>query len=459
MFLAASATAVAAPWRWSGPARPPAGESVTYTLRGPPGRAYVVVVFAGARACPHDNLPGDPAQTLDTRGLLADGGADTRQLSFGEGRSTICAYDDGRVVAGRVIRAGPRRDRLHIKASSEQSSAAYDAVVTATGYVGRAVDSLYADAASQHLGTVTVVAIPPNSRCRKTRPAQRATRTNYAVVGGAHFSVDVTLVNAFEASRSQRLCGYLTAQRRTRGGVGERTVARAQISSAQFESDDATGGGGPQRDAVLRVVAAWLVFVGLALGIVAIARRVMARGELGSRGGVPSLPGGRPQAGRGDHTVPVAGPPEVDASSPGYEFVQRRRDEEVGFAIQRAVGAAADVYRDRLRVILERQDGPEWLDAFNRRRRVDMLAKGHGPPASYGSFEPRAVLNCLAYDLAGLQLIDLAAVDAARSLCGLANAAHHPDPDKPLTDADYQRAWRLYSQITGYAAPFDSHRG
>jgi len=70
----------------------------------------------------------------------------------------------------------------------------------------------------------------------------------------------------------------------------------------------------------------------------------------------------------------------------------------------------------------------------------------------------RAVLNCLAYGPAGLQLIGLDAVAAARQLSGLANAAHHPDPDKPLTDADYQRAWRLYSQITGYAAPFDTYR-
>jgi len=137
-----------------------------------------------------------------------------------------------------------------------------------------------------------------------------------------------------------------------------------------------------------------------------------------------------------------------------------RRHEEVTFAIQRAVGTTADVHRDLLRRILEYQDGPDWLDAFNARRRADMLTRGQRPPASYASLEPRAVLICLAYDLAGLQLIGLDAVPAARQLCGLANAAHHPDPARPLTDADYHRAWRLYSQITGYAAPFalDTHR-
>jgi hypothetical protein len=161
-----------------------------------------------------------------------------------------------------------------------------------------------------------------------------------------------------------------------------------------------------------------------------------------------------------DDAVPHA-TTAADASetSPSYEFVQRRRGEEAAFAIQRAVAMTADVYRDRLRRILEHQDGPDWLAAFNARRRADMLAKGQGPPAAYASLEPRAVLNCLAYDPAGLQLIGLDAVAATRQLCGLANAAHHPDPDKPLTDADYQRAWRLYSQITGYAPPFDTYRG
>lgn len=148
---------------------------------------------------------------------------------------------------------------------------------------------------------------------------------------------------------------------------------------------------------------------------------------------------------------------EATEPSSGYDFVQRRRDEDVSFAIQRAVGATADVYRDRLRLLLEHQDGPDWLAAFNRRRCSDMLAKGQPPPRPYESFEPRAVLACLAYDPAGLQLIGLDAADAARKLCGLANAALHPDPDRPLADFEYRRAWRPYTKVTGYAAPFDRH--
>lgn len=206
-------------------------------------------------------------------------------------------------------------------------------------------------------------------------------------------------------------------------------------------------------DEIIGGILAW-VFVGLLIaGIAALVH--FARRD-------PPASGRRRRAapGRGlRHVADDRGPAQSEAGDDGlgYEFVQRRRDEDVCFAILRAVGATADVYRNHLRLFLERQDGPDWLNALNGRRRADMLAKGLGPPAAYASFEPRAVLNCLAYDPAGLQLVDFAAVDAARKLCGLANAAHHPDPDKPLTASDYQRAWQLYTQITGYAAPFDPY--
>jgi hypothetical protein len=62
--------------RLSGPSRPPAGETATYVLRGPPGMSYRVVVFAGSRACPGDLLPGNPAQTFDADGFLNDNGVD-----------------------------------------------------------------------------------------------------------------------------------------------------------------------------------------------------------------------------------------------------------------------------------------------------------------------------------------------------------------------------------------------
>jgi hypothetical protein len=124
----------------------------------------------------------------------------------------------------------------------------------------------------------------------------------------------------------------------------------------------------------------------------------------------------------------------------------------VAFVIQQAVAATADVYRDQLQAILERQDGSGWLEAFNHRRRADMLAKGIEPSPPYRSFEPRAILSCLAYDSAGLQLIPAHVAAKARELGALANAAFHSDP---LSEADGHRAWRLYREITGRVPPAD----
>jgi hypothetical protein len=118
----------------------------------------------------------------------------------------------------------------------------------------------------------------------------------------------------------------------------------------------------------------------------------------------------------------------------------------------------ADVYRDRLRRVLEHQDGTDWLSAFNARRRADMLARGQGLPVTYASLEARAVLNCLAYDPAGLQLIGLDAVAAARQLRPRERGAS-PRPRQAAHRRRLPTAWRLYSQITGHAPPFDTYRG
>jgi hypothetical protein len=120
-----------------------------------------------------------------------------------------------------------------------------------------------------------------------------------------------------------------------------------------------------------------------------------------------------------------------------------------------AVDATADTYRDRLQTILEQRDGPAWLDALNHRRHVSVVRDGKSPPRPYEFLEPRAVLNCLAYDPAGLQLIPEAATTKARQLSGLVNEAHHPRPHAPLTEEDGYRAWRLYTDITGHVPAGD----
>jgi len=121
----------------------------------------------------------------------------------------------------------------------------------------------------------------------------------------------------------------------------------------------------------------------------------------------------------------------------------------VPYVIQQAVQATADAHRDRLRMMLERQDGPDWLAALNDRRRQDMLANGRPAPAPLRAFDARAVIHCLAYDQSGRQVLPATATGKAKQLLGLANAAHHPDPDAPLTEAEAYRAWQLYTDLTG----------
>lgn len=87
-----------------------------------------------------------------------------------------------------------------------------------------------------------------------------------------------------------------------------------------------------------------------------------------------------------------------------------------------------------------------------------MTLDGKHAPRPYEQLEPRAVLNCLAYDPAGLQLIPAAATTKARQPSGLANESHHPSPHAPLTETDGYRAWQLYTDITGHVPagdPFD----
>ena len=87
-----------------------------------------------------------------------------------------------------------------------------------------------------------------------------------------------------------------------------------------------------------------------------------------------------------------------------------------------------------------------------------MTLDGKHAPRPYEQLEPRAVLNCLAYDPAGLQLIPAAATTKARQPSGLANESHHPSPHAPLTETDGYRAWQLYTDITGHVTagdPFD----
>jgi hypothetical protein len=140
--------------------------------------------------------------------------------------------------------------------------------------------------------------------------------------------------------------------------------------------------------------------------------------------------------------VALPRPAAVQSERPG----RRAKPRDV---VLDAVDAVADTYRDRLQNLLEQQDGLGWLDALNHRRHDSMIGDGKSAPRPYEFLEPRAILNCLAYDPVGLQLIPEAATTKARQLTGLVNDAVHPRTHAPLTDADGYRAWRLYTDITG----------
>ena len=361
-------------------------------LRASPGMWYRVVVLAGSRPCPGVLLVGNPAQTFDASGFLNGAGAGAQQLSFSSGRSTLCAYDirSETLVAAKAIRTRPGRDRLRLTATKRDADS--NVYVSATGAVGRAGSSPFPDAADQYSGTVTVLARSRSARCPKHPPDRYSPGVAWGDISGAHFAVDLTIFDALEIARDLRVCGWLTAPRRVAGIVQTRTVARAQKRLAAA-SDTPSSSDSSDAES-LRGAMQWLLVVGLlAAGFIATIWITERRDRRRSADKPPpdSSGGTSDDAAVADSTDP----------SPDYEFVQRRRGEEAAFAIQRAVGTTADVYRDRLRLILEHQDGPEWLAAFNARRRADMLARGQGPPATYASLEPRAVLNCLAYDPAG----------------------------------------------------------
>lgn len=464
-------SAHAAQWRLAGPDHPIAGESATYLLTGPPGvgsAPYEIVVFAGARACPSGPPAGETAQTSSVHGYLSsDRSSAVQPLSFGRGRSTVCVYDHRAVaVARKVVRTIRGRDRLRISAVREQGFATDNLLVTATGYVGRTGDITAPPGPEQHVGEV-IASVPPDGRpCPQRAPDPKGPgAASSRIYDQARFNVQMTIYDAFERTPRPRLCVYLAAPRRVFADVLPRTVAHASIPV----SADAAPPQGSQPDADELVGAAvFLVFViAVCLAVAAAVRAI--RKPAPSRSS-PSQSSATLRQEPARTAVPVGAPPAPPPAAVGpqpppqsaggdaallADAERRRRRALVPYVIQAALHATADVYRDRLHAILEHQDGPDWLDTLNERRRHNMLGAGRREPEPYRSFEARAVISCLAYDAAGLQLVPAHVAAKARQLSGLARAAHHPDPDDPLTERDARRAWQLFAEITGSQAPDD----
>ena len=281
----------------------------------------------------------------------------------------------------------------------------------------------------------------------------------------------LAIADASEVARKLRLCGYLTARRRTLSGVRTVTVARAS-TTVTGPAPQSSGSDEPTLGRrILNQVVGWMMLIGITVGLIKLgkwwirdtpaarkARRAATARRLRRLGRSSPAPPPAPPA--PSYAVPVSAPPQSASVAPPPQPAQvqterpRRRAKPRDVVLD-AVDAVADAYRDRLQNILEHQDGPGWLDALNDRRAASFNQDGKPAPRSYDSLEPRAVLTCLAYDAAGLQLISEPATMKARQLSGLVNDAVHPKPQGPLTEADGYRAWQLYTEITGIVSVDD----
>ena len=361
-------------------------------------------------------------------------------------------------------------DRLRITAERDQLSLEYGAVATAKGTIGRSAD-VTARSIYPYVGRVILTALPRTRRCPRSAPSPDPPLSDSDNLREGRYTETLAIAGAFEAAGKLRLCSYLTAKRRTPSGVRTVTVARDSTTLTgpdQKHSEADTPALGRR---ILNQVVGWMMLIGIVFGLIKLgkwwihdtpaarkARRAATLRRLRLRS--PAPPPAPPAP---SYAVPASPPhqsaPRAASSQPAPVHTERpRRRAKPRDVVLDAADAVADTYRDRLQNLLERQDGLGWLDAVNHRRAASFIRDGKPVPRPYDSLEPRAVLNCLARDPAGLQLISEPATRKALQLSRLVNDAVHPKPHAPLTDADGYRAWQLYTDITGIVAvgdPFD----
>ena len=354
-------------------------------------------------------------------------------------------------------------DRLRITPRRDQVPFDVRADATATGTVARPADATTLPS-DRYTARLLVTALPRTRHCPRSTPKADTPHTDTYNLDEPRFTEVLDIPDATEVARHLRLCGYLTAKRHTTSGVRTVTVARASTTltapTPQNRSEEPSW--------LVRVMA-WIItlvlFGWLIVGLIRLvkwwihdtpaarrARRAATARRLRRLGrSSPSPPPAPPAP---SYAVPASPPPQFAPMAPApqpapVQTERPRRRAKPRDVVLDAVDAVADTYRDRLQNILEHQDGPGWLDAFNHRRAASFIQDGKPVPRPYDSLEPRAVLTCLARDPAGLQLISEPATGKARQLSGLVNDAVHPKPHAPLTEADGYRAWQLYTDIAG----------
>ena len=330
-----------------------------------------------------------------------------------------------RACAEHPVRGRPAADHRETR----KVSLASGAVATATGTVARPADDTTLPL-DLYTARVLLTALPRTRHCPRSAPRPDPPHSTYFYVYETRFSQVLAIPDASEVAHKLRLCGYLTAKRRTPSGVRTVTVARASTTLTgpveQNSSEEP-----PWVVRVLASIIAWmLVIVGLiklvrwwihdtpaarAARRAATARRLR---RLWRRS--PAPPPAPPAP---SYAVPASPPPQsaplaAPMRQPAPVQTERpRRRAKPRDVVLDAADAVADTYRDRLQNILEHQDGPGWLDAVNDRRAASFIQDGKPAPRPYDSLEPRAVLNCLARDPAGLQLISEARDDRRPVSC------------------------------------------
>ena len=126
--------------------------------------------------------------------LLACASADAQSTRPGDGR----------------LRITPRRDQVPFDVQAD---------ATASGTIARPADSTTLPG-DRHIARLLVTALPRTRHCRRSTPRADTPHTDTYHLYDARFTEVLAVPDACEVARHLRLCGYLTAKRRTTSGSG-----------------------------------------------------------------------------------------------------------------------------------------------------------------------------------------------------------------------------------------------
>jgi pyruvate/2-oxoglutarate dehydrogenase complex dihydrolipoamide acyltransferase (E2) component len=255
-------------------------------------------------------------------------------------------------------------DRLRITPRRDQVPFDVRADATATGTVARRGDFDAATLPSdRYTARLLVTTLPRTRHCRRSTPRADTPHTDVYTFYETRFSEVLDISDASEVARKLRLCGYLTAKRRTPSGVRTVTVARASTTvSAPVQQKSSE-----EPSWAVRFIA-WIItltlFGWLIVGLIRLvkwwihdtpaarkARRAATARRLRRLG--RSAPSPPPAAPAPSYAVPASPPPQSAPMTPSpppapMQTERPRRRAKPRDVVLDAVDAVADTYRDRL---------------------------------------------------------------------------------------------------------------